>query len=135
MNGAPRSAGRVVRNIIAALVLVPLAVVIIALAVANRQIVTVSLDPFSPEHPAASMTLPLFGLIIALLIIGVLIGGIAAWLRQARWRRTARRLEREVGALRIENEEFKRTAGMVGGGRLPQRAEPPERLQLKAPRR
>ena len=135
MNGAPRSAGRAVRNSIAALILVPLAVVIIALAVANRQSVTVSLDPFSAEHPAATVTLPLFGLIIVLLIVGVLIGGIAAWLRQARWRRTARRLKREVGALRTENEEFKRGAGMVGGRGLPERAEPRERLRLQAPRR
>jgi uncharacterized integral membrane protein len=135
LNRAPRSAGRVVRNLIAALILVPLAIVIIAFAVANRQIVTVSLDPFSAEHPAASVALPLFGLIIVFLIVGVLIGGIAAWLRQAGWRRTARRLEREAGALRGEIEEFKRTAGMVGGGGLPQRAEPPERLQLQAPRR
>jgi uncharacterized integral membrane protein len=135
LNRAPRSAGRVVRSLIAALILVPLAIVIIAFAVANRQIVTVSLDPFSTEHPAASVALPLFGLIIVFLIVGVLIGGIAAWLRQARWRRMARRLEREAGALRGEIEEFKRTAGMVGGGGLPQRAEPPERLQLQAPRR
>ncbi|HEX8829455.1 MAG TPA: LapA family protein [Xanthobacteraceae bacterium] len=135
MNGARRSGGRVVRNLIAALILVPLAIIIIAFAVANRQIVTVSLDPFSAEHPAASVALPLFGLIIVFLIVGVLIGGIAAWLRQARWRRTARRLEREAGALRGEIEEFKRTVGMVGGGGVPQRAEPPERLQLQAPRR
>jgi uncharacterized integral membrane protein len=125
----------VVRNLIAALVLVPLAIIIIALAVANRQIVTISLDPFSAEHPAASVALPLFGLIILFLVVGVLIGGIAAWLRQARWRRTARRLEREAGALRSEIEEFKRAAGMVGGAGLPKRAEPPERLQLQAPRR
>ena len=135
MNGAPRSTGRVVRSTIAALILVPLAVVIIALAVANRQTVTVSLDPFSAEHPAASVTLPLFGLIIVLLIVGVLIGGIAAWQRQARWRRTARRLEREVGTLRAEFEEFKGRAGMAGGSGLRERAEPPERLQLQAPRR
>jgi uncharacterized integral membrane protein len=135
LNRAPRSAGRVVRSLIAALILVPLAIVIIAFAVANRQIVTVSLDPFSAEHPAASVALPLFGLIIVFLIVGVLIGGIAAWLRQARWRRMARRLEREAGALRGEIEEFKRTAGMVGGGGLPRRAEPPERLQLQAPTR
>ena len=84
------------RKIVAALILVPLAVVIVAFAVANRQIVTVSFDPFSPERPAASVTLPLFALVIVLLILGVLIGGIAAWLRQGKWRRTARRLEREV---------------------------------------
>ena len=135
MRREPRSAGNLLRKIVAAVILIPLAIVIVAFAVANRQLVTLSLDPFSAEHPAASVTLPLFGLIIVLLIVGVLIGGIAAWLRQARWRRMARRLEREAGALRGEIEEFKRTAGMVGGGGLPQRAEPPERLQLQAPRR
>lgn len=135
LNGVPRSAGRAVRNLVAALILVPLAVVIVAFAVANRQIVTVSLDPFSAEHPAASVTLPLFGLIIVLLIVGVLIGGIAAWLGQGRWRRTARRLERDAGALRTEVEEFKRGVGMAGGAGLPERAQPSERLQLQAPRR
>jgi uncharacterized integral membrane protein len=135
LNAAPRQAGRVVRNTIAALILVPLAVVIIALAVANRQTVTVSLDPFSAEHPAAVVALPLFGLIIVLLIVGVLIGGMAAWLRQARWRRTARRLEREIGTLRTEIEKFKRGTGVVGGSGLPARAEPTERLRLQAPRR
>ena len=135
MNGAPRSAGQAVRNLIAALILVPLAVVIIAFAVANRQTVTVSLDPFSAKHPAASVTLPLFGLIIVLLIVGVLIGGIAAWLGQGRWRRTVRRLEREAGALRTEAEEFKRSVGMAGGAGVPERAQPPERLKLQAPRR
>jgi uncharacterized integral membrane protein len=135
LTGAPRSAGRVVRNIVAALILVPLAVVIIAFAVANRQIVTVSLDPFSAEHPAASLTLPLFALIIVLLVAGVVIGGIAAWLRQAKWRRTARRLEREVADLRAEIEGFKQSAGIAGGSGAPGAAEPPERLRLQAPMR
>ena len=89
---AIRPASRCVRKIVAALILVPLAIVIVAFAVANRQTVTVSLDPFSSEQPAASVTLPLFALIIVLLIVGVVIGGIAAWLRQGKWRRTARRL-------------------------------------------
>ena len=74
------------RRIVAAIVLVPLAVVIIAFAVANRRIVTVSFDPFSAGEPAASVTLPLFVLVILLLIVGVLIGGLASWLRQGKWR-------------------------------------------------
>ena len=49
----------------------PLALVIIALAVANRQSVTVSLDPFAGSEPAVSVTLPLFALIFILLIVGV----------------------------------------------------------------
>jgi uncharacterized integral membrane protein len=88
------------RKIVAAIILVPLAVVIIAFAVANRQIVTVSFDPFSAGEPAASVTLPLFALVILLLIVGVLIGGLASWLRQGKWRQTARRFERELHHLR-----------------------------------
>jgi hypothetical protein len=72
------------RNIVTAIIVIPLAVVIIAFAIANRQIVTVSFDPFSVTEPAAVVALPLFALIILLLIIGVLLGGAAAWLRQSR---------------------------------------------------
>jgi uncharacterized integral membrane protein len=129
-----RSAGHLFRKIIAAIILVPLAVIIVAFAVANRQIVTVSLDPFSAEHPAASLTLPLFALVIVLLVLGVLIGGIAAWLRQSKWRRTARRLEREIADLHLEIEAMKRTAGVPGTG-VDAPAAPPERLQLRPPLR
>ncbi|HEV3158500.1 MAG TPA: lipopolysaccharide assembly protein LapA domain-containing protein [Xanthobacteraceae bacterium] len=132
MTGAARSTASVIRKIIAAVILVPLAVVIIAFAVANRQIVTVSLDPFSTEHPAASLTLPLFALVIVLLVLGVLIGGIAAWLRQSKWRRTARRLEREIADLHIEIEALKGTAG-VSATSINAPAAPPERLQLRPP--
>ena len=90
------------RKIITAIIVVPLAVVIIAFAVANRQAVTVSFDPFSATNPAYAATLPLFAVIFAVLIVGVLIGGIAAWIRQGKWRRSARRLDAEVRALHDE---------------------------------
>ena len=131
MTREPRSAGSVLRKIVAAVILIPLAIVIIAFAVANRQIVTVSLDPFSSEHPASSLTLPLFALILVLLIAGVVIGGVAAWLRQAKWRRVARRLEREVEGLRGEVASLKRSSGSVAN--VPEAANPPERLRLRAP--
>ena len=135
MTKVTRSAGNVVRKVVAAIILVPLAVVIIAFAVANRQIVTVSLDPFSSEHPAASLTLPLFALVIVLLVVGVLIGGIAAWLRQARWRRTARRLEREISDLHIEIEGLKQTGGGFPGPGGTAGPTGSERLQLRPPPR
>jgi uncharacterized integral membrane protein len=132
LTGTQRSSAGLFRRIVAALVLVPLAVLIIAFAVANRQDVTVSLDPFNASAPAASVTLPLFALVIVLLILGVVIGGIAAWLRQARWRRTARRLEREVAALRGEIDTLKRAGTPV---RIPEAVDPPERLRLTPPAR
>jgi uncharacterized integral membrane protein len=134
LTGAARSAGSRIRKIIAAIILVPLAVIIVAFAIANRQIVTISLDPFSAEHPAASLTLPLFALVIVMLLFGVLIGGIAAWLRQSKWRRAARRLEREIADQHIEIEALKRSAGTPGAG-VGAPAAPPERLQLRPPMR
>jgi uncharacterized integral membrane protein len=119
------------RKIVAALILVPLAIIIIAFAVANRQIVTVSFDPFSAAAPAASLTLPLFALIIVLLIVGVVVGGAAAWLRQSKWRRTARRLEREVGELQAKLDAFGRTA--APSDIVPRQDNPPQRLKLKPP--
>jgi uncharacterized integral membrane protein len=92
----------VFRKIVTAVIVVPLAVIIVAFAVANRQDVTVSFDPFSAASPAYAATVPLFVLIFVLVILGVIVGGIAAWLRQSKWRRMARKLEGDVRALHQE---------------------------------
>jgi uncharacterized integral membrane protein len=119
------------RRIVIAIIVIPLAVIIIAFAVANRQEVTVSFDPFSVTEPAAAKTLPLFALIIFSLIAGVLIGGAAAWLRQSRWRSTARRLEREVAELRAKVDAMGGSAGEPTIA--PNGGSPPQRLKLRPP--
>jgi uncharacterized integral membrane protein len=121
----------VLRKIVAAVILIPLAVVIIAFAVANRQIVTVSLDPFSAEHPATTLNLPLFVLVIGLLIVGVVIGGAASWLRHGHLRRTARRFEHDIRELRSELASLRHTPS--GSASVPETGKPRERLQLRAP--
>jgi uncharacterized integral membrane protein len=92
------------RKLVFWLVLVPLAIIILMFAVANREIVTVSFDPFNAMAPAASVSVPLFVLIFVLVILGVIIGGVAAWLRQSGYRRAARQRDAEVSALRREIE-------------------------------
>jgi uncharacterized integral membrane protein len=99
------------RKIVIALIVVPLAAVIIVFALANRQAVTVSFDPFSATNPAYAATVPLFVLIFIILILGVIIGGVAAWLRQSPWRRTARKLDADVRALHDELAEIRRRFG------------------------
>ena len=131
MTREPRSAGSLLRKIVAAVILVPLAIVIVAFAVANRQIVTVSLDPFSSEHPATSLNLPLFVLVIGLLIVGVLIGGAASWLRHGNLRRATRRFERDIRELRSEIASLRHTPS--GSASVPEAGSPPERLQLRPP--
>jgi uncharacterized integral membrane protein len=88
------------RKAIAIAVLVPLALLIVMFAVANREIITVSFDPFDSAHPALAFKMPLFMLIFALVTVGVVVGGIAAWLKQHKWRMRARRAEAEARDLR-----------------------------------
>jgi uncharacterized integral membrane protein len=99
------------RKFITALFLVPVAVLIVMFAVANRQAVTVLFDPFNPAQPAYAIKLPLFVLLILAVILGVLVGGIAAWLSQAKWRRAARRLDGDIHALRREMEALNARLG------------------------
>jgi uncharacterized integral membrane protein len=132
LTGALRSVGSRLRKIVAALFVATLGILLIAFAVANRQSVTVSFDPFNTQSPAASVTLPLFALVIVLLIAGVVIGGSASWLRHGRWRRTARQLERDLARLREELEAHKRGAA-AAPTIIPHAVEPPERLKLKPP--
>jgi uncharacterized integral membrane protein len=91
-----------VRTFLKALILVPLAVVLILFAVANRQWTEVSLDPFSSDPPVLGVHLPLFLIILLALIFGVIVGGVAAWLGQGKWRRVARRLEAELRDARAD---------------------------------
>ena len=99
------------RKIVTAVIVVPLVIVIVAFAVANRQAATVSFDPFSATDPAYAATVPLFVLLFIVLILGVVIGGTAAWIRQGRWRRVARRLDADVRALHDEVEALRRRLG------------------------
>jgi hypothetical protein len=90
------------RKFVTIFVLIPLAVLIVMFAVANREIITVSFDPFDARQPALAIRMPLFILIFVLVGLGVLIGGIAAWMKQHKWRVRARRAEADVRRLRVE---------------------------------
>jgi len=91
-----------IRRTLTALILAALALVLISFAIANRHSVTVSLDPFDQADPALALSLPLYQLIFLILILGVAVGGCAAWLRQGKWRSRARRAEKTVALTRIE---------------------------------
>jgi uncharacterized integral membrane protein len=69
-------------------------IVIVAFAIANRTQVEVSFAPL----PIA-IELPLYGVFLLGLVLGGLLGGIAVWLANARYRRQARRLRKKVWAL------------------------------------
>jgi len=62
---------------------VPIAMIAVWLALANRAPVVLSLDPFSQESPALSLQMPLYLLLFATVLIGVLLGGAAIGFRRA----------------------------------------------------
>lgn len=109
------------RKLLRWLILVPLAIVLVLLAVANRAPVTLSLDPFSREAPAFAFTLPLFVALLLAVAVGVVIGGVAAGIGRMRWRYRARRAERETEKLTAENEAFFRAARERGAESVPSR--------------
>src|SRR5262245_31837121 len=109
------------------LVALPAAVLLITLAVSNRHAARLVLDPFRPEDPVIFLVLPLYAYLFAALILGVLLGGAAAWLAQRRWRRLAGRRAAEAvrwqaGADRVVRE---RGQPLAAPGRLaPARRQP-----------
>lgn len=90
------------RKFFTALVLIPLGVIFLAFAIANRRLVTVSFDPFNAADPSVGLTLPLFLVIIVVAILGVLAGSFATWLRQRHWRKAARQYETEARDARAQ---------------------------------
>lgn len=96
------------RKIVNTVVIVPLALVLLAFALANRRFVTVSFNPFDSGDSTLALTLPLFVVIIAAGMLGVLAGGLAVWFGQRRHRKAARRLEAEAAQARSELAELRR---------------------------
>jgi uncharacterized integral membrane protein len=99
------------RKFFMAVVLIPLGLIFIVFAVANRHLVTVSFDPLNSVDPSLAVRLPLFVVIIAVAIAGVMAGGCATWFRQRHWRRAARQHEADARQVRAQLAD-QRTAGM-----------------------
>ena len=106
-------------NFLKALILFPIAILVVLLAVANRGPVTLSLDPFSREAPEVAVTLPLFAVIFGAVMLGVFIGGMAAWLAQGKHRRAERRYKREARRLRSQTAPARPGSGSTALATVP----------------
>lgn len=91
---------RSLRRLLNWLILLPLAIVIVLFAVANRTPVTVSFDPFEGKESPLTLFVPLFVVIFAALIVGVVIGGLVSLARQWRLWRTARAAQNELARMK-----------------------------------
>ncbi len=107
------------RRVVFFVVAVPVAILLVTLAVANRHGVRLVLDPFRPDQPVLSLVLPFYVYLLGVLLIGIVIGGVATWVTQARWRRTARRRTAESLRWRAEADRLarERQAGTAAAGR------------------
>ena len=91
-------------------VVVPVTVLAVAVSVANRGPVTLSLDPLGLFGTGWALTMPLFVLLFLTLAAGVVIGGVAAWSGQRKWRFAARGERANVARLRREVERLRSLA-------------------------
>jgi len=87
------------------LLLLPLIVLFVAFAIANRHIVTLSLDP-----TPISIRAPLYSFVLAGIFVGLLVGGLIAWLGAGRWRRQLRDEQRSVRRLESELRQAENAA-------------------------
>jgi uncharacterized integral membrane protein len=97
-----------VKRIVGWVVLVPLCAALIVFALANRQSVVVNFNPFAPADAGATVGVPMFLVLFAVLLIGVVLGGIATWFAQGAHRREERHFRRETERLHRELEVARR---------------------------
>ena len=86
----------------------PVAAAAILFAVANRQWITVSLDPIQRDAPRLSVDLPLWTLLFCGVLIGILAGWGGAWFAHGKWRRAMREARIELLRTQNEHERMKR---------------------------
>jgi uncharacterized integral membrane protein len=103
------------RKFISTLFAILLGLIFVIFAVANRHFVTVSFDPFNSANPSLYVAMPLFALIIAVAILGVLAGGFATWFGQRHWRRAARQHEADARTAKAQLAELRANAAASRG--------------------
>jgi uncharacterized integral membrane protein len=89
-------------------VLALIAIVLLGFAFANREFVNVSFDPFATSDNAAfSIQAPLFAVVIAVAMLGVIAGALAMWVSQGRHRKASRQSRREADKWRAQAQALK----------------------------
>ncbi|MBV1706461.1 MAG: DUF1049 domain-containing protein [Hyphomicrobiales bacterium] len=84
------------------LVLVIIGVLVVAMALANKEIVQVSANPFGTPDKALSIGVPLFLVMFAMFMAGMVFGGVLTWFGQGKHRRAARQAKAEAASLRTQ---------------------------------
>jgi membrane protein implicated in regulation of membrane protease activity len=102
------------KRVLTWLVWLPLALVVIALGVANRHSVALGWNPFEPLAPADAIQLPVFAVLLIVFAGGAVVGGFIVWNTQRRFRRRAREEHRRAEKLDGEVERMKASVPAAG---------------------
>ena len=105
------------RKIFLAIVVIPLGVVLVALAVVNRKPALLILDPFGGAEANLVVQAPLFLLLLGAFAVGLLVGGAATWLGQGKWRRLAREETRQARDWRRQADRLEKELDNLDAGR------------------
>lgn len=100
------------KKLINILLLLPLAIILIIMSVANRQSVTLALNPFNPEDAFLSFSAPFFVFVFASIIVGVMLGSIATWASQGKHRKKARREANSAAKWHTEADKLREQSAL-----------------------
>ena len=96
------------KRILGLIITFPAAILLVVLAVANRHDVQLVLDPFNPADPVLAVSMPFYVYLLLALVAGVVLGGIATWMAQGKWRQTARRRTQDAARWQADAERLAR---------------------------
>ena len=88
------------------LLTVPLTVMVVVFAVANRAFVPLDLWPFAIE-----VQIPIFLLVLGSMLFGFLIGGLVMWLSLGKQRRQGRAAKGQIAKLERQTQELEQARG------------------------
>ncbi|HWU62987.1 MAG TPA: lipopolysaccharide assembly protein LapA domain-containing protein [Ensifer sp.] len=84
------------KKLINVVILLPVAIILIVLSVANRQAVTLAFNPFDPSDSLLSITAPFFVYLFLAVVLGALMGAALTWFAQGKHRKRARHQAQET---------------------------------------
>lgn len=98
------------KRLIALLILVPIAIVVVWMAVTNRQPISIAFPPEIRGEPFFTFEVPLYMAFFATLLLGVFIGSFTTWFKQGKHRKAARVQKAEANKWHNEADKAKERA-------------------------
>lgn len=92
------------------------AAILMPIGISNRQPVSLNLDPFGRAGTPFALDMSLSLLMFLVFMLGLLVGGLATWAGQGKWRRTARVKSREAFQWKAQADRLVREQDGSAGG-------------------